>query len=82
MNSEIIREICDGNINALKQIPKSRITTQISSLLLSNMENNKLQIQKNIDTDSYSSDFKYNCLYYMGKLHNIDQCISYLKKIT
>ena len=82
MNSEVIREICDGNLNVLKQIPKSTITTKLSLLLLTNMENNKIDIQKNIDTNTYSSDFRYNCLYYMGQINNIDKCISYLKKIT
>lgn len=84
MNPEIIKEICNGNLHILKQIPKIDISHQLSLslLLLFTMENNKVEIQKNIDTNAYSSDFKYNCLYYMGELNNIDQCICYLKKIT
>lgn len=82
MDNETISKICDGDIDLLKKISKSHFTKDICIQLVANMESNKLEIQNLLDTNSYSSDFKDFCIYYRSKLKYIDNCISYLKKIT
>ena len=77
-----IEKICEGDLYQLKQIPKTKFTKEISIQLVSNMENKKNEIQHKLDTNVYSSDFKDFCIYYNTKLKDIDECISYLKKIT
>jgi hypothetical protein len=82
MNSDFIKEICNGNINKLKQIAKSKINHLLLSELLTNMENNKYEIQESLDRNLYSCDNKYNVIYNSNRIQNIIECISYLKKIT
>lgn len=82
MDSELIKEICKGNINKLKQIPKSKINYTLLSELINNMENNKNELEQSLNVNSYSCENKYNMIYKISKINDIDQCISYLKKIT
>ena len=82
MDSETIDKISEGDIYLLKQIPKCKFTKNICLQLVSKMEIKKLEYKKILDVNSYSSDFKDFCIYYMNKLTDIDDCISYLKKIT
>lgn len=82
MDNEIISKICEGDIHLLKEIPKSKFTKDICLQLVSTMNLKKIEIQKLLDTNIYSSDFKDFCIYYINKLKDIDNCIFYLKKIT
>jgi hypothetical protein len=82
MDSELIKEICNGNINKLKQIPKSKINHLLLSELLTNMEYNKNEIKETLNVNEYSCDNKYSIIYKMSKINDIDECITYLKKIT
>lgn len=82
MDSEYIKEICSGNINKLKQFPKSKINNLLLSELLNNMEYNKNELKQSLNENIYSCDNKYIIIYKMNKINDIDECIFYLKKIT
>ena len=82
MNSTVIKQIGEGDINLLKKINISKITYEVSSQLLNILEENQFKTQQTLDNNLVSTDIKDYIIYYKHKLNNIDECILYLKKIT
>lgn len=82
MNDEIMETISHGDINLLKQLPKTILTYNTSKLLMNNLKNN-LQDVKNqmINAECVDTEFKYIICNFSYKLKNIEECIKYLEKI-
>ena len=76
-----ICNICDGNLEKLKEIPKNKITEDVSKQLLSLMEEQIIKINEIINCNEESNEMKYLLCYYITKKQNIEKCILYLKKI-
>lgn len=82
MNSNTIDSICDGDLEELKQIPKIKITQELSKKLISIMEKRLLDVNIIINSNVEStSEMKFVLCYYFEKKQNIENCILYLKKI-
>jgi hypothetical protein len=81
MISSLITSICDGNLEKLKEIPKNKITEDISKQLLSLMEEQIKKINEIINCDGEGNELKYLLCYYITKKKDIEKCILYLKKI-
>jgi hypothetical protein len=77
----IIEIICSGNLEKLKQIPKEKITEEISNQWISIMEKNIQEIDHKIQNNQSSTDVKYTTTYWMEHKQRIENCILYLKKI-
>jgi hypothetical protein len=73
--------ICDGNLEKLKEIPKNKITEEVSKQLLSLMEEEILKINEILNYNEQGNEIKYLLCYYITKKQNIEKCILYLKKI-
>jgi len=79
--SSLIRSICDGNLEKLKEIPKIKITEDVSKQLLFIMKEEIKKINEIIICDEESYEIKYLLCYFITKKQNIEKCILYLKKI-
>lgn len=79
----VIDKICDGNLEKLKEIPKSKITENVSKQLISVMEEKikEIDININVNVNENMNDAKYILNYNLTKKQNIENCILYLKKI-
>ena len=78
----IQEEICGGNLEKLKQIPKVKITEEISKKWLSKMEENLQEIDNKIQSNIHSDEIKYTSSFWMEQKKRIEICILYLKKIN
>jgi hypothetical protein len=81
MIASLMVNICDGNLEKLKEIPKNKITEDVSKQLLSLMEEEIIKINEVINYNDESNEIKYLLCYYITKKQNIEKCILYLKKI-
>jgi len=75
-----LQNICDGDLEELKQIPKIKFTEAFSKQILVKMERNiqDLQIKYQSVTDT-EMEFSSCCL--LEKIKRIENCILYIKKI-
>ena len=75
-----LENICDGDLDKLKQIPKIKLTEALSKQLLEKMEKNiqDLQIKYNCITDE---EMKIGTLSLLSEIDKIKKCILYIKKI-
>ena len=75
-----LENICDGDLDELKQIPKIKLTETLSKQLLEKMEKNiqDLQIKYNCITDE---EMKIGTLSLLSEIDKIKKCILYIKKI-
>jgi len=76
-----MEEICQGNLEKLKEIPKNKFTENLFQQLISKMEYNLNDINKNININLDSSNSEYILNYYLSQKKKIENCILYLKKI-
>ena len=81
MDSYIINEICDGNLEQLKKIPKIKITETLSKKMISIMEEKIENLQDVINSNYESSDLDVCTYHYFVKKEKIEECVLYLKKI-
>jgi|MesohylFT_1024984.scaffolds.fasta_scaffold238273_1 hypothetical protein len=81
MDSNTIYDICDGNLDQLKKIPKKNITEDFSKELTSMMEERLQQVNNTLNSTILNSEIKYVAQYCFEKKQNIEKCILYLKKI-
>lgn len=81
MDSCIINEICEGNLEELKKIPKIKITETLSKKMISIMEEKIENLQDNIKSNYESSGLDVSTYHYSVKKEKIEECILYLKKI-
>jgi hypothetical protein len=81
MISSDLDNICDGNLEKLKEIPKSKITENLSKQLITVMEGKIKEIELIINVNENMYDTKYILNYNLIKKQNIENCILYLKKI-
>ena len=81
MDSDMINNICDGNLEELKNFPKIKITEKLSKQLISIMEERLIDVQRIINSNlESSSDLRFISCYYFEKKENIEKCILYLTK--
>jgi len=75
-----LENICDGDLEELKQIPKIKFTETFSNQLLQKMEKNiqDLQIKYNCITDE---EMKIGTFSLLSEIDKIKKCILYIKKI-
>jgi HKD family nuclease len=75
-----LQNICDGDLEELKQIPKIQFTEAFSKQILVKMERNiqDLQIKYNCITDE---EMKFGTYSLLEKMKKIENCILYIKKI-
>jgi hypothetical protein len=75
-----LENICDGDLEELKQIPKIKFTETFSNQLLQKMEKNiqDLQIKYNCITDE---EIEFSTCSLLEKIKRIEKCILYIKKI-
>jgi len=75
-----LENICDGDLEELKQIPKIKFTETFSNQLLQKMEKNiqELQIKYESVTDE---EMEFSTCSLLEKIKRIEKCILYIKKI-
>lgn len=75
-----LQNICDGDLDELKKIPKIQFTETFSKELLMKMEKNiqDLQIKYNCITDE---EMKFGTYSLVEKINKIENCMLYIKKI-
>ena len=76
-----LEDICAGNLEKLKQIPKEKITEEISRKWIHKMEDNLQEINRKLHVNMNSDEMKYITTYCTEQKQKIENCILYLKKI-
>lgn len=70
-----------NGIEKLKQIPKEKITEEISRKWIHKMEDNLQEINRKLHVNMNSDEMKYITTYCTEQKQKIENCILYLKKI-
>lgn len=82
MEEEIVNSISNGDITILKSIPKHKLNSNITKILMNklkgNLTENKNKIAQLDGCDHEFQNISYN-FYYQN--NNIEKCIEYLEKI-
>ena len=74
-----LTEIYEGDLVALKKIPKNQITKEFSKNCIYNMEQKIEYLENEISIMSNIGDMKYR--FYLEQKQKIESCITYLNKI-
>lgn len=82
MNSNLINEICDGDLEKLIKIPKTEFNIDFTKKLLNKMDDNLKDLNYIINNNLENNELKFISCYYYQKLNNIEKCKLYLKKIN
>jgi tetrahydromethanopterin S-methyltransferase subunit B len=76
-----INTIVEGNIEYLKKIPKIEFTEEITTLLMTLLEDKIEEIDNIINANTDSVDAKYILINSIEKRQKVEKCMLYLKKI-
>lgn len=76
-----IDTIMEGNIEYLKKIPKIEFTEEITTRLMTLLEEKIEEIDNIINANTDSMDVKYILINCIEKKQKVEKCMLYLKKI-